>query len=420
MRKFLFTIFTVFAAMFAFGSTSSFAGKLPPPPEMSAEDFEAARQIYFNYCGGCHGMLRKGATGPNLLPKKTRDPKEMGQEKLERILDEGTKGGMRAFGQEGILSEDEVELMATYIQIDAPIPPEWSMKEMKKSWKVFTKPADRPTKPEHNRNWLNYFGVVLRDIGKVAVFDGDKKEKISEVKVGFATHILRTSASGRYFFSIGRDGLVSTIDTWTKKPTLVAEMKACLEARSVDTSKYKGFEDKLAIVGCYWPPSFVVVDGDTLEPLKIVSTRGYTYDKFEYHEEPRVAAIVSSHFTPEWVLNIKETGYVWLVDYSNIDNMSITMIESERFLHDGGWDATHRYFQSAANMRDTMVIIDTKERKKVGQFKVGIKPHPGRGANWTDPKYGPVTGTHRRVQDSYLGVRSCRPSEQCLESCAYD
>jgi nitrite reductase (NO-forming)/hydroxylamine reductase len=125
----------------------------------------------------------------------------------------------------------------------------------------------------------------------------------------------------------------------------------------------------------------------------VVSTRGYTVDKGEYHPEPRVAAIVSSHYSPEFVINVKETGFVWLLNYSDIDNLSVMMVPGERFLHDGGWDATHRYFMAAANARDSMVIIDTKTRKKVAQFKTGSKPHPGRGANWIDPKYGPVSAT---------------------------
>ena len=51
-----------------------------------------------------------------------------------------------------------------------------------------------------------------------------------------------------------------------------------LEARSVDTSKFKGYEDKYAIAGAYWPPQYVIMKGDTLEPLKIVATRGMTVD----------------------------------------------------------------------------------------------------------------------------------------------
>ena len=87
-------------------------------------------------------------------------------------------------------------------------------------------------------------------------------------------HISRISASGRYLFVIGRDGLVNMIDLYMDPPSTVAQIKVGLEARSVETSKHRDFEDRYAVAGSYWPPQYVIMDGDTLEPLKIVSTRG--------------------------------------------------------------------------------------------------------------------------------------------------
>ena len=153
----------------------------------------------------------------------------------------------------------------------------------------------------NNINIENVFSVTLRDSGEVALIDGDTKQIWGIVKTGYAVHISRVSASGRYMHVIGRDGRYDLIDMWTEKPTTVATMKSGYEARSIDTSKYKGFEDKYAIVGAYWPPHYAVLDGETLEPLKIVSTRGQTVDG-EYHPEPRVASIVASHDKPEWVV----------------------------------------------------------------------------------------------------------------------
>jgi nitrite reductase (NO-forming)/hydroxylamine reductase len=153
----------------------------------------------------------------------------------------------------------------------------------------------------------------------------------------------------------------------------------------------------------------VILDGATLEPIKIVSTLSYTYDTEEFHPEPRVASIVASHFAPEWVLNIKETGQVWLVDYSDPHNPGIKMIEAERFLHDGGWDSTKRYFLVAANARNKISVIDAKEKRLVKNIDTGgIKPHPGRGANWIDPEFGPVWATGH-IGDSIVSVIGTDP-----------
>jgi nitrite reductase (NO-forming)/hydroxylamine reductase len=178
-----------------------------------------------------------------------------------------------------------------------------------------------------------------------------------------------------------------------KNPDNVAEIKIGLEARSVDTSKYKGYEDKFAIAGAYWPPQYTIMKGDTLEPLKIVSTRGMTVDTQEYHPEPRVAAIVASHYHPEFVVNVKETGKILMVNYQDIDNLVVTEIGAARYLHDGGWDSSKRYFLVAANQSNKIAVVDSKDNKLTSLIDVGKIPHPGRGANFVDPKYGPVWAT---------------------------
>ncbi|MCP5055447.1 MAG: nitrite reductase [bacterium] len=363
-------------------------------PKLSEEDFDKAEFIYFDRCSGCHGALRKGATGPNISDEKML---KKTLPELEEVIFDGTEAGMPGWGRTGEMTKAETALMAKFVQIPAPIPPEMGLKAMAESHKVIVPVEARPTKPEHDRDIQNYFGFILRDAGKGAIIDGDTKELVEVLDTGFAVHIFRASATGRYFYTIGRDGVVNLIDLYSDKPKVVASVRTCLDARSIDVSKYKGpkgdFEDSLAVVGCYWPPQMVVLDGQTLEPKKVISTRSSTYDTNEYHPEPRVATIVASHADSEWVVAIKETGMVWLVDYSDLDNLKMTQIASERFLHDGGWDATKRYLLIAANMRDQMVVIDTKEKKFVAKFETGVKPHPGRGANWVDPEFGPVSAT---------------------------
>ncbi|MEN9453448.1 MAG: hypothetical protein RLZZ369_2507, partial [Pseudomonadota bacterium] len=280
-----------------------------------------------------------------------------------------------------------------YIQQDPPQPPEFGMDQMKATWKVLIPPDKRPTKKLNNYNISNIFSTTLRDTGEVALIDGDTKKIINVVKTGYAVHISRTSASGRYLFVIGRDAKVNMIDLWMEKPDNVAEIRVGLEARSVDTSKFKGYEDKLAIAGSYWPPQYVIMKGDTLEPLKIVATRGMTVDKQEYHPEPRVASIVGSHFKPEFVVNVKETGKTLLVDYSDINALKTTEIGTARFLHDGGFDSSKRYFMVAANQSNKIAAVDLKEGKLAALIDVGKIPHPGRGANFVHPKYGPVWST---------------------------
>jgi nitrite reductase (NO-forming) / hydroxylamine reductase len=362
----------------------------PKAPQMTKPEFDKARQIYFERCAGCHGVLRKGATGKPLTPDITL---ARGTDYLKVFINYGSPAGMPNWGTAGELTEAEVDLMARYVQQTPPQPPEWGMGDMKKTWKVLVAPDKRPKKKENSYNIDNIFATTLRDTGEVALIDGDTKKVINIVRTGYAVHISRTSGSKRYVYTIGRDGKINLIDLWMAKPDNVAEIRIGLEARSVETSRAKGYEDKLAIAGAYWPPQFVVMKGDTLEPLKIVATRGMTVGDQEYHPEPRVAAIVGNHYKPEFVVNVKETGKILIVDYRDLVNLKLTEIEGAKYLHDGGFDSSKRYFMVAANQSNKIAVIDTKHNKLVKLIDVDKIPHPGRGANFVHPKFGPVWAT---------------------------
>jgi len=388
----------------------------PKAPPMTQAEFDLGRKTYFERCAGCHGVLRKGATGKPLTPDITLTK---GSEYLKVFIAYGSPAGMPNWQTSGEMDAKTVDVMARYIQQDPPTPPEYGMKEMKATWKVIVPVAQRPTKKMNDYNITNIFSTTLRDTGEVALIDGDTKKIINIVKTGYAVHISRLSASGRYVFVIGRDAKINMIDLWMPKPDNVAEIRVGLEARSVDTSKYKGYEDKLAIAGSYWPPQYVIMKGDTLEPLKIVGTRGMTVDTQEYHPEPRVAAIVASHFEPEFVVNVKETGKILMVNYKDINNLKVTEIPAARFLHDGGWDSSHRYVMMAANQSNKIAVVDAKEGKLAALVDVDKIPHPGRGANFVHPKCGPVwaTGHLGSEKVSLIGTDPAKHKDYAWKVC---
>jgi nitrite reductase (NO-forming)/hydroxylamine reductase len=119
---------------------------------------------------------------------------------------------------------------------------------------------------------------------------------------------------------------------------------------------------------------------------------------------------VSSHIKPEWVINVKETGMILLVDYTDIDNLKTTQIDSAKFLHDGGWDASKRYFMVAANASNKVAAVDTKTGKLAALVDTAKIPHPGRGANFTHKQYGPVWATGH-LGDDVVSLIST-PSEE--------
>src|SRR5690606_19542645 len=67
----------------------------PGAPDISETEFASSQKIYFERCAGCHGVLRKGATGKPLTPDITR---ERGTEYLKTLINFGSPAGMPNWG----------------------------------------------------------------------------------------------------------------------------------------------------------------------------------------------------------------------------------------------------------------------------------------------------------------------------------
>jgi len=379
-----------------------------PPKTLTPAEFEASKQVYFNYCAGCHGLYRTGATGPNIGAARSQ---AIGTDGLGAILRYGTPAGMGNFGQSGILTDQQITDLAAYLQLPPPDAPPLPMADIQASWNLIVPVANRPTTPQHTRNWQNYTGVILRDAGQVAIFDGDTNEEIVRLSTGFAVHILRSSSSGRYFYAIGRDGLVTMIDLWTTVPTIVATVKGCHDARSVDASKFTGYQDTYVIEGCYWPPQYVVYDGLTLEPKQRVDL---PMDDIEGATlvENRVASIVASHNAPVWAVSLKEAGYVAIVNYGDPAGLNFPIdarIPAAKFLHDGGFDHTGNYFMVAANASNKIAVVDLVTQSLAALIDTSGVPHPGRGVNWQDPDFGWVNATSH-IGEGKISVYGADPA----------
>src|SRR5574343_1262081 len=124
----------------------------PKAPPMTQAEFDLARKTYFERCAGCHGVLRKGATGKPLTPDLTQ---KKGTDYLKVFIAYGSAAGMPNWLTSGEMDEKTVDIMARYIQHDAPTPPEWSLAQTKETWKVIVPPEKRPTRKMNNYTIAN-------------------------------------------------------------------------------------------------------------------------------------------------------------------------------------------------------------------------------------------------------------------------
>ena len=95
----------------------------PKAPPMTQAEFELGRKTYFERCAGCHGVLRKGATGKPLTPDITT---AKGTDYLKIFIAYGSPAGMPNWQTSGEMDEKTVDVMARYVQQDPPVPPEWA------------------------------------------------------------------------------------------------------------------------------------------------------------------------------------------------------------------------------------------------------------------------------------------------------
>ena len=70
----------------------------PKAPPMTQAEFDVARKVYFERCAGCHGVLRKGATGKPLTPDITVGK---GTDYLKVFIAYGSPAGMPNSGGVG-------------------------------------------------------------------------------------------------------------------------------------------------------------------------------------------------------------------------------------------------------------------------------------------------------------------------------
>ena len=108
---------------------------------LTEAQFARAREIYFNRCAGCHGTLRAGATGPALTPERMI---ARGTNFLRSIISSGTDRGMPGWVRTGLMTREEAELLALYVQLPAPTPPQRPLADIRASWQLRT-PVALPT-----------------------------------------------------------------------------------------------------------------------------------------------------------------------------------------------------------------------------------------------------------------------------------
>lgn len=333
-------------------------------------------------CGGCHNPRLTGATGPDIT--KARLEETFTREVVFAVIKNGRPGtSMPAWGTDAnpigyALSDREIRAITEHLF--TTVPPErfvWDMDDIRASLEVLVADEDLPTAPTHSGRMDDLLLVTEREAFSVAVLDGDKLEVLAHMESGARAHGYTFHPNGRYAYNLGRDGWLYKYDLYLLKP--IRRVRVGLDARGIAISD----DGKWVITGMYIPSQAVIVDADTLEPVKLIDTHGLT-DPTGKTVDSRICGIndVLESVGPYFLVSLKEAGQVWRVDWSKPDFPIEKTTNVGEILHELFLRPDNKVAFVASQESNWIAVLDVETMEIVDRIETGAKPHPGPGAIW--------------------------------------
>lgn len=338
-------------------------------------DGRSVEEEFQDTCSGCHGPDRRGAIGPALLPGRLTEDDHFYFDTIEN----GRPGTvMPAWGEQG-LSEKEIWMLVGHIRSQPEAAAlKWEMADVTGSHEVLVPAEELAAEPVHDGNLDNLMLVTEREARSIAVFDGDRHELLGHIPASYRAHgYVFHPTEERWVYNVGRDGWLFKIDLYTLQP--VAKVRVGQDSRGLAISD----DGRYLIAGNFMPRTAVILDADTLEPLKVIDARGENPEGEEVDARICITSDVSPQKVgPYFIIALKEAGQVWRIDYSQPDFPIEKVKNVGHVLHDGFLSPDNRFFYVAAQEDDLMAVIDVEKWEVVERIETGNTPHPGSGATW--------------------------------------
>lgn len=338
-------------------------------------DGRTAAAEFRDTCSGCHGPQRGGGTGPALLPERLTESDDLYFDTIKN----GRPGTvMPAWGGQG-LTDEEIWMLVGYIRSQpADGASEWQMADVEGSREVLVSPEELPSEPQHDANLDNLMLITEREARSIAVADADEHKLVTHIDASYRAHgYVFHPTNERWAYNVGRDGWLFKIDLFTMQA--VSKVRVGLDARGLAISD----DGQYLIAGNYIPATAVILDAETLEPLKVIDTVGVDPDGNEVESRVCITSDVApDKVGPYFIIALKEAGQVWRIDYSQPDFPIDKLENVGRTLHDGFLSPDNSRFYIASQDDDVMAVIDVENWELVDRIETGDTPHPGSGATW--------------------------------------
>jgi DNA-binding beta-propeller fold protein YncE len=362
---------------------------LAPLPAIAdpAADFQ-------QHCAECHGPDRLGRMGPALLPENLA---RLRQPQARQVIADGRQQTqMKGFSDR--LSAEQIDGLVKLIYTPLPSVPVWGEADIRASLKTELTADQLPDKPVYQADMMNLFIVVEMGDSHVTVLDGSKFEPIARFPSHFALHGgPKYSPDGRFVYFASRDGWVTKFDLYSLK--VVADVRAGINTRNLAISG----DGRTLAVANYLPHSLVMLDADTLQPLKIipaVSRKGISSRvSAVYQAEPRDSFVVALKDVPElWTINWTDSpppvyqGMVHSYEPGMIEGMAekgrfpVRRIDLSEPLDDFFFDPSYTHLLGSARDGGHGVVVHLYVGREIAQVPLTGLPHLGSGITWSDER----------------------------------
>lgn len=362
--------------------------------EIRGQTIEA---FFIDTCSGCHGAYREGALGPALIPERLDSKDEF----YFTSIKEGKPGtSMDPYGGEAVLHDEEVWSLVAYIKSEPSAEAfVWEIENALETLEILVPEDELPDAPTHSGNIDNLMLVIERENRGMAVFDGDTHTFLTKIEASYRAHgITFDPVNPRWLYNLGRDGWLFKIDLYTLQA--VSKIKVGIDSRGIAISD----DGKYVILGNYVPASAVIVDTETMEPVKVIPAEGNNLaGEFIQSRVAGLNATSREFVGPYFIMLLKEAGQAWRIDYSDPEFPIEKLERVGDVLHEGFSNPDQTLFYATSQGSNLMGVIDVANWELVKQIPTGAKPHPGPGGIW-EGSDGTIYGATVHIEDSSIFI----------------
>jgi nitrite reductase (NO-forming) / hydroxylamine reductase len=346
-------------------------------PSITPAATEDMHQLYQDNCASCHGSDHGGFLAPALNSEtlKGRSPTA-----LRTIVMTGSFDTLMPpfYGR---LTDDEIRGLVKHLQsTPKQANPAWTIDDIKASIKVYvTDESKLPAKPTYQiDNMDNIIGAAARGkygrgTGSKAVFINSTTHKqIGEIPTGAAAHIIDYNpVNPRWAYVKNDTAEIFKVDLYSMQA--VRSVKTGFNGPGLGVSR----DGKYLMAGSYVPHNAVILNADTLKPLKTFELEGVDPDGKLVTSDSGM--VIGTPFADIFAIALENAGQVWIVDLK--DDFPVTKIENVgRHLHDAFLTHGGSKLMVASYDDSIVTAIDLNERKIIKKLEAGCVPHVGGGA----------------------------------------